>query len=69
MCPAEIIEFYHEFLNDAANDTSTNLMTCILWWTFEIDGKEYSVPKEVLQRYNDVELKSINNLIRESERS
>ena len=64
VCPIEVVEFYHEFLNDAKNDAGTILMTGILWWTFEIDGREYSVPKEVLQQYNHGELKSINNLIR-----
>ncbi len=63
-CPAKIVKFYHEFLNDGKNDTGTVLMSGILWWTFEIDGREYSLPKEVLQQYNRVELKSINDSIR-----
>jgi len=64
VCPTEIVEFYHEFLNDAEHDTGTVLMLGILWWVFEIDGREYSVPKEVLEQYNCGELKLINDSIK-----
>ena len=52
VCPMEIAEFYHEFLKDSEKDTSTVAMTGILWCTFKINDREYSVSREVLDQYN-----------------
>lgn len=64
VCPTEITEFYHEFLNDAEHDKDCILMERILWWTFEIDEREYSLSQEVLEKYNSEELKSIDESIK-----
>ncbi len=65
VCPVEVVEFYHEFLKDSTKDTSIVPMTDILWWTFGIDGREYNVPRDVLQQYNCLELESINSTVKE----
>lgn len=62
--PEEITEFYHEFMNDAANDTSVVLMKEILWCTFTIDDREYSLSRKVLEQFNQAMLREINDSIR-----
>ncbi len=52
VCPTEVVEFYHEFLKDGEKNTGTVEMKGILWWTFLIDGREYSIPREVLEKYH-----------------